>query len=86
MSRLRLEKDIVTEGKAKRNGQFMALKGEEQGHEEKSAGGLKTRPDSPGESGMQPRDPCRPWRGTLDPGHKPRYWVRAWHSHVGDGG
>ena len=21
---------------------------------------------------LQPRDPCRPWRGTLDPGHKPR--------------
>ena len=23
-------------------------------------------------SGMQPRDPCRPWRGTLASGHKPR--------------
>src|SRR5574337_1881092 len=23
-------------------------------------------PVSPGASGMQPRDPCRPWRGTLD--------------------
>ena len=23
---------------------------------------LETRPDSPGEPGMQPRDPCRPWR------------------------
>ena len=21
---------------------------------------------------MQPRDPCRPWRGTLASGHKPR--------------
>ena len=31
----------MTEGKAKRNGQFMALKGEEQGHEEKSAGGIQ---------------------------------------------
>ena len=28
--------------------------------------------DSPDESGMQTRDPCRPWRATLDPGHKPR--------------
>ena len=27
---------------------------------------------SPGVSGMQPRDPCRPWRGTLASGHKPR--------------
>ena len=27
---------------------------------------------SPGASGMQPRDPCRPWRGTLASGHKPR--------------
>ena len=26
----------------------------------------------PGASGMQPRDPCRPWRGTLASGHKPR--------------
>ena len=26
---------------------------------------LETRPDSPGEPGMQPRDPCLPWRGTL---------------------
>ena len=25
---------------------------------------LETRPDSPGEPGMQPRDPCLPWRGT----------------------
>ena len=25
-----------------------------------------------GESGMQPRDPCCPWRGTLCPGQKPR--------------
>ena len=23
---------------------------------------LETRPDSPGEPGMQPRDPCLPWR------------------------
>ena len=29
-------------------------------------------PVSPGVSGMQPRDPCRPWRGTLASGHKPR--------------
>ena len=33
---------------------------------------LETRPDSPGEFGMQPRDPCRPWSGTLCPRHKPR--------------
>ena len=26
---------------------------------------LEARPDSPGEPGMQPRDPCRPWRYTL---------------------
>ena len=26
-------------------------------------------PVSPGASGMQPRDPCRPWRGTLASGH-----------------
>ena len=26
---------------------------------------LETRPDSPGEPGMQPRDPCRPWREKL---------------------
>ena len=32
---------------------------------------LEVRPDSPGESGMQPRDPCRPWREKLGPGHKP---------------
>ena len=33
---------------------------------------LETRPDSPGEPGMQPRDPCLPWRGKLrdcSPGH-----------------
>ena len=24
------------------------------------------------DAGMQPRDPCRPWRGTLASGHKPR--------------
>ena len=29
-------------------------------------------PVSPGASGMQPRDPCRPWRGRLASGHKPR--------------
>src|SRR5574341_365609 len=29
-------------------------------------------PVSPGASGMQPRDPFRPWRGTLASGHKPR--------------
>ena len=33
---------------------------------------LETRPDSQGDPGMQPRDPCLPWRGTLGPGHKPR--------------
>ena len=31
----------------------------------------ETRPDSPGEPGMQPRDPCLPWRGKLGPGHTP---------------
>lgn len=41
MSRLWLEKDVVTEEKAQRNGKFMALKAEEQGHEEKSAGGIQ---------------------------------------------
>ena len=30
---------------------------------------LETRPDSPGVPGMQPRDPCLPWRGKLGPGH-----------------
>ena len=30
--------------------------------------GLETRPDSPGEPGMQPRDPCLPWRPRLLPG------------------
>ena len=29
-------------------------------------------PISPGEPGMQPRDPCRPWREKLGPGHTPR--------------
>ena len=33
---------------------------------------LEVRTDSPDESGMQTRDPCRPWSATLDPGHKPR--------------
>ena len=27
---------------------------------------------TPGEPGMQPRDPCLPWRGILGPGHTPR--------------
>src|SRR5574341_971574 len=31
-------------------------------------------PVSPGASGMQPRGPCRPWRGTLASGHKPRFY------------
>ena len=35
---------------------------------------LETRPDSPGEPGMQPRDPCLPWRGKLGPGHTLRCW------------
>ena len=34
---------------------------------------LEARPDSPGEHGMQPRDPCLPWRGALGPGHTPRW-------------
>ena len=38
---------------------------------------LEPRPDSLGESGMHPRDPYRPWRGTLGPGHKPR-WGLFW--------
>ena len=33
---------------------------------------INNLPVSPGVSGMQPRDPCRPWRGTLASGHKPR--------------
>ena len=33
---------------------------------------LETRPDSPREPEMQPRDPCLPWRGILGPGHTPR--------------
>src|SRR5574341_13544 len=37
-------------------------------------------PGSPGESGMQPRDPCRPWRGTLASGHKPRRGLLALQS------
>ena len=28
---------------------------------------------SPGEPGMQPRDPCLPWRGKLGPGHTLRW-------------
>ena len=35
-------------------------------------GQVQGMPVSPGASGMQPRDPCRPWRGTLASGHKPR--------------
>ena len=34
---------------------------------------LETRLDFPGESRMQCRDRCRPSRGTLGPGHKPRW-------------
>src|SRR5574337_693640 len=37
-------------------------------------------PVSPGASGMQPRDPCRPWRGTLASGHKPRWGLLALQS------
>ena len=33
---------------------------------------IETRPNSPGESLMQTRDPCRPWRGSLGPEHKAR--------------
>ena len=32
----------------------------------------ETRPDSPGEPVVQPRDPCLSWRGILGPGHTPR--------------
>ena len=32
---------------------------------------LETRPDSQEEPGMQPRDPCLPWRGILSPGQTP---------------
>ena len=32
-------------------------------------GPLETRPDSPGEPGTQPRDPCLPWRGILHVAH-----------------
>ena len=38
----------------------------------KIEGNSRWMPVSPGVSGMQPRDPCRPWRGTLASGHKPR--------------
>ena len=31
---------------------------------------------TPGEPGMQPRDPCLPWRGILGPGHTPRCTTR----------
>ena len=41
MSRLWLKKDIMAEEKAQRNGKCMALKAEEQGHEEKSTGGIQ---------------------------------------------
>src|SRR5574341_584821 len=37
-------------------------------------------PVSPGASGMQPRDPFRPWRGTLASGHKPRGGLLALQS------
>src|SRR5574337_1327010 len=37
-------------------------------------------PVSPGASGMHPRDPCRPWRGTLASGHKPRGGLLALQS------
>ena len=33
---------------------------------------LESSSDSQDASGMQPRDRCRPWRGILGPGHKPR--------------
>ena len=33
---------------------------------------LEPRPDYWGESGMGSRDPCRPCRGNLGPGHKPK--------------
>ena len=41
---------------------------------------LETRPDSPGEPGMQPRDPCLPWRGKLGPGYK-KYAYRSVHDY-----
>ena len=34
---------------------------------------LETRPDSPGGSGMQPRDHCLPMGGILGPRHMPRW-------------
>src|SRR5574337_1356236 len=37
-------------------------------------------PVSPGASGMQRRGPCRPWRGTLASGHKPRRGLLALQS------
>ena len=40
---------------------------------------LETRPDSPGEPGMQPLDPCLPWRGILGPGHTPVFWPGESH-------
>ena len=38
----------------------------------------ETRPDSPGEPGMQPRDPCLPWRGIsrISSGDRPHPEVR----------
>ena len=33
---------------------------------------LEARPDSTGDSGVQPRDPCLPLRVLLGPGHTPR--------------
>ena len=41
-------------------------------HHSSKASLLRCSAFSPGASGMQPRDPCRPWRGTLASGHKPR--------------
>src|SRR5574337_1168285 len=37
-------------------------------------------PVSPCAAGMQRRDPCRPWRGTLASGHKPRLGLLALQS------
>ena len=42
---------------------------------------LETRPDSPREPGMQPRDPCLPWRGKLGPGHTLR-WTWNTYKHT----
>src|SRR5574340_1603035 len=45
---------------------------------------LPILPVSPGASRMQPRDPCRPWRGTLASGHKPRGGLLALQSLEGN--